>query len=238
MGIIGVDKVLGGYHMFPESSQLVNSRPWLVAEALCSWKWHGGSAFGSFLPCLVSYAKEKYTTSMETLLDSTLTILLDGALTHGTTSEHDFSNIWPITTYEVEIIHEPYLRAVISLLKALFGERLWKKDKAIQIFELFINKLFIGEEANMGCLRILPLVMCVLIHPFHFTELDELSGDGSLACREVELFPETLKDWLQKALTFQPLTEAAPKQGKILPNITHTLINLYCQSQLRSVVNR
>ncbi|CAM8955449.1 unnamed protein product [Rhodiola kirilowii] len=214
---IGVDKVLGGYSMLPESSQLAKSRPWLAVEVLCTWKWQGGSVIGSFIPSLVSYAKESYTTSMETLLDCTLTMLLDGALAHGTSNELDFSNIWPITTNEVESIREPYLRGVVSLLLALFGEKLWKKDKAMQLFRIFTNKLLIGEEANMGCLRILPLLMCALIHPLHwnYAELDDLSGDTKLTCCENDLFPETIRDWLQRALSFRPLTEGTPEQDMI-----------------------
>ncbi|CAM8950128.1 unnamed protein product [Rhodiola kirilowii] len=214
---IGVDKVLGGYSMLPESSQLANSRQWLAVEVLCTWKWQGGSVIGSFIPSLVSYAKESYTTSMETLLDCTLTMLLDGALAHGTSNELDFSNIWPITTNEVESIREPYLRGMVSLLLALFGEKLWKKDKAMKLFRIFTNKLLIGEEANMGCLRILPLLMCALIHPLHwnYAELDDLSGDTKLTCCENELFPETIRDWLQRALSFRPLTEGTPEQDMI-----------------------
>ncbi|CAM8952622.1 unnamed protein product [Rhodiola kirilowii] len=184
---IGVDKVLGGYSMLPESSQLANSRQWLAVEVLCTWKWQGGSVIGSFIPSLVSYAKESYTTSMETLLDCTLTMLLDGALAHGTSNELDFSNIWPITTNEVESIREPYLRGMVSLLLALFGE------------------------------KILPLLMCALIHPLHwnYAELDDLSGDTKLTCCENELFPETIRDWLQRALSFRPLTEGTPEQDMI-----------------------
>ncbi|CAM8949385.1 unnamed protein product [Rhodiola kirilowii] len=49
---IGVDKVLGGYSMLPESSQLANSRQWLAVEVLCTWKWQGGSVIEANMGCL------------------------------------------------------------------------------------------------------------------------------------------------------------------------------------------
>ena len=104
------------------------SRSWLAAEILYTWKWQGGSALGSFLPLLSSYAKSGNCSPKEGLLDSIVNILLDGALVYGASGELRFFNVWPASDDEVGSIEEPFLRVLVSCLIALFTENIWGKD--------------------------------------------------------------------------------------------------------------
>ena len=104
------------------------SRSWLAAEILYTWKWQGGSALGSFLPLLSSYAKSGNCSPKKGSLDSTVNILLDGALVYGASGELRFFNVWPASDDEVGSIEEPFLRVLVSCLIALFTENIWGKD--------------------------------------------------------------------------------------------------------------
>ena len=70
------------------------SQAWLTAEILCTWKWQGGSALGSFLPLLSSYAKSGNCSPKEGLLDSIVNILLDDALVYGARGELRFFSMF------------------------------------------------------------------------------------------------------------------------------------------------
>ncbi|GMP89850.1 hypothetical protein CsSME_00041233 [Camellia sinensis var. sinensis] len=202
---IGIDMVVAGsVSLTPSSteeatkelitSQSDYSRAWLAAEILCTWKWHGGSALSSFLPLLSSYGKNGNYSREESLLDSIVNILLDGALVHGVSGRLSLSYVWPVSYDEIGSVEESFLRALASLLLTLFEDNIWEMDKAILLFKLLVNKLFIGEAINLNCLRILPLVMSVLVRPL------------SIGCDESnrDVQHDTIKDWLQKTLLFPP----------------------------------
>lgn len=224
---IGIDRVVAGYISPTPSSpkeatnEFVTSqshyfRPWLAAEILCTWKWPGGSALGSFFPLLGAYAKSRNCGPKECLLDSIFNILLDGALVHGASGELRSFNVWPISNDEVESIQEPYLRALVSLLFTLFKDNIWKKDKALILFERLLNKLSIGEAINTNCLRILPLIVSVLIRPLYCKSIGsgESSRDAQPDSFEENPIQDTIKDWLQRALMFPPLIAWQTGQGK------------------------
>uniref|UniRef100_F6GUH3 E3 ubiquitin-protein ligase listerin n=1 Tax=Vitis vinifera TaxID=29760 RepID=F6GUH3_VITVI len=213
---LGIDRVVAGYvSNTPNSTEEASkelatshfySRAWLAAEILCTWKWQGGSALGSFLPLLCSYAKSGNCSLKEGLLDSIVNILLDGALVYGASGELRFFNVWSASDDEVESIEEPFLRALVSFLITLFTENIWGKDQAVILFGLLANKLFIGESVNAECLRIFPLILSVLIRPLYTIESDELHRDAVPTSFEENQICDTIKDWVQRTLSFPPLT--------------------------------
>nr|GMD73243.1 E3 ubiquitin-protein ligase listerin [Ipomoea batatas] len=180
------------------------SRAWLAAELLCTWNWPSGSALSSFLPSLITYVKSESYSPEDGLLDSIVTILLDGALVRGGSCGPTLCILWPITLDEVDNLAEPFLRAHVSLLLTLFEENIWAKDKAIFYFKLLLTKLYIGETINANCLRILPSIVDVLIRPLSiiFEQDDVIKHPDSSKGSEVQ---EVLMDWLKRTLLFPPL---------------------------------
>lgn len=222
---LGIDRVVAGYVSYtrsptedPTKAPLTShnfSRAWLAAEILCTWKWQGGSALGSFLPLLCSCTKSGNYSSKEGLLESIFNILLDGALAYGASSELRFLNVWPASDDEVEGIEEPFLRALVSFLITLFAENIWGKDQAVILFGLLTNKLFFGDSVNKDCLRILPQVLNVLIRPLYSTGSGELQRDAEPTFEENQIC-DTIKDWIQRTLSFPPLTAWETGAGKRL----------------------
>lgn len=237
---IGIDRVVAGYITPALSSpseaadELAISRspftrPWLAAEILCTWKWQGGSAFGSFLPFLSAFAK----SGDHCLLDSIFNILLDGALVHGASGESGFFSVWPTSSDEVESIQEPYLRALVALLFTLFKDNIWKQDKAQTLFELIVNNLSIGETINMNCLRILPLIVSVLIRPLHHKGTG-YNGDAQADTSKENLMHDAITDWLQRALVFPPLTTWQTGQDAV-EEWLHLVLSCYPLSAIGGV---
>ncbi|XP_075088640.1 E3 ubiquitin-protein ligase listerin-like [Nicotiana tabacum] len=232
---IGFDKIIAGAvsDVSPSSTedpsnqptttlQCHYSRAWLAAEILCTWKWNGGSALCSFLPHLCDYLNSECYTPEDELLDSIVTILLDGALIHGGITELSLSNLPPVTN--MDSIGEPFLRAVVSLLSRLFVDDVWGKDKAIFLFYLLRNKLHIGETININCLRIFPSVMSVIIRPlsFPFDKENANMQSASSECCEVQ---EAIMDWLQRTESFPPLN--AWQTGEDMADWFHLVISCY-----------
>lgn len=178
------------------TSESYYPRAWLAAEILCTWKWQGGSAVSSFLPLLTAYIKSEDYSLKEGLLDSIINILLDGALVHGVSGEPS----------ELESIEEPFLRALVSLLLTLCENNIWGKQKAISLFEVLVNKLFVGETVNSNCLRILPLVMSVLVRPLSIDCDDSVEGNKVI---------HSIEDWLRTTLSFPPLSEWQTGKGDL-----------------------
>ncbi|XP_038895284.1 E3 ubiquitin-protein ligase listerin isoform X5 [Benincasa hispida] len=213
MSKIGLEKLLSG-QVENSSSCLgkttkneVTSRAWLVAEILCTWKWPGGNARGSFLPLFCAYVKR--SCSHESLLDSTFNMLLDGALLYSSRAAQSIVNIWPYPVSLLEDIQEPFLRALTSFLFSLLKENIWGKDKASSLFELAVSRLFIGEAVNIDCLRILPLIVSYLVHPmcetnFTFDDSGSCPGEGSL---KENIIQNAAEGWLQRVLLFPSLNE-------------------------------
>lgn len=214
---IGIDRVIAGCAM-PNSSMLergqeIASSAWLAAEILCTWRWPENSALSSFLPSLCAYAKRS-DSPQESLLDDILSILLDGSLIYGADSTKSSVSMWPVPADEIEGIEEPFLRALVSFLSTLFKENIWGTKKASYLIELLANKLFLGEEVNTNCLRILPFLISVLLEPFYgYVE----PGKGVEPCSLVERFVQnTMIDWLERALRLPPLVTWTTGQGKYL----------------------
>ncbi|KAF7816195.1 E3 ubiquitin-protein ligase listerin [Senna tora] len=202
---IGVDRVFAGCAMCDTSAietiQEVTSCASLAAEILCTWRWPGSSAVVSFLPLLCSYVRSN--SSQECLLDEILSILLDGALVHGGHGTESSIGLWPVPNDVVEGIEEPFLRALVSFLFTLFKENIWGTEKALNLFELLLNKLYIGEEVNTNCLKILPLLISILLEPLcgHVKP----GRDASSCSLEENFLLNTTKDWLERALRLPPL---------------------------------
>ncbi|XP_059429493.1 E3 ubiquitin-protein ligase listerin [Corylus avellana] len=209
---IGVDRVFGLVEHIPSSpeeatKEEVTSKAWLAAEILCAWKWPGGSAVASFLPLLSSYAKCRSCCFQESLLDSIFNILLGGALVCGGKSAHSFSYVWPASGDEVKEIEEPFLRALVSFLFTLFTDGIWETEKAMALFEFLVNKLFIGEEINRNCLRILPPLVNILVRTSCRRHIGsgESATDAKLDLSEENHMQDTIEGWLQRTLLFPPL---------------------------------
>lgn len=218
---IGINKMLTGHvnHTPSPSKETTNEevtvRAWLAAEILCTWKWPGGSAQASFLPILSAYASSSYP-SQESLVDTIFNILLDGALVHGGCDAWSSVNLLLASSDEVEAIKEPFLRALVSFLSTLFKDYIWGADKARLIFELLVNKLYIGEAININCLRILPLVVNVLIQSLSHgsTKPAELGTDDGPNSSENNYIQDAIAGWLQKAIDFSPIVVCQNRQGK------------------------
>lgn len=181
------------------TNNLYSSRAWLAAEILCSWKWLGGSALHSFLPSLSEYVKH---SSEYCLLDSIVSILLDGALVQGAGS--GLSPLWPASYDGVQGIEEPFLRALVSLLLTLFQDDLWGKGKAESFFNVLLDKLYIGETTNLNCLRILSSVVSILIRPLSIRLVDSSASDECEYYSQSKFHDSTV-DWLERTVSFPPL---------------------------------
>lgn len=191
-----------------------SSRAWLAAEILCTWDWPGGSAVTSFLPMLTLYAKSDAILPHEGgFLDSILEILLDAALVQGKTEVQNMSDAWLISIDELEHIEEPFLRALMSLLAILFRDNIWGNDKAAALFELVVNKLFIGETVNSHCLKILPPIMSTLVRPLYQSKNESSEELQALSPGE-DRVQTTMIHWLERALSFPPLLMWQSGQGK------------------------
>ncbi|XP_022730534.1 LOW QUALITY PROTEIN: E3 ubiquitin-protein ligase listerin [Durio zibethinus] len=186
----------------------VTSRAWLAAEILCTWKWPEGSAATSFLPQLISFAKSRNYSSHGSFLDSIFSILLDGALIHGENCVQTSLHAWPTLGEDMEDIQEPFLRALVSFLFTLLKENIWGTGKAMILFQLLVNKLFIGEAVNTNCLRILPPILCVLVPTLWQRSIRSsecTSTDVKPDALDENRMQDTIKSWLQRILLFPPL---------------------------------
>ncbi|XP_022848921.1 E3 ubiquitin-protein ligase listerin [Olea europaea var. sylvestris] len=181
------------------TNNLYSSRAWLAAEILCTWKWLGGSALHSFLPSLSEYVKH---SSENCLLDSIVSILLDGALVQGAGT--GLSPLWPASYDEVQGIEEPFLRALVSLLLTFFQDDIWGKGKAVSLFNALLDKLYIGDTTNLNCLRILSSVMSILIRPLSIRLVDSSVSDECDYYSQSK-FHESVVDWLERTVSFPPL---------------------------------
>lgn len=215
---IGIDRVLTGYakHTLFPSKEATNeevTHAWLAAEILCTWRWPGGSAVASFLPLLSAFAKSRSYSSQESLLDSIFKILIDGSLVHGGCGAQ--SSVTQASSDELEDIKEPFLRALVSFLTTMFKDNIWETEKAKTLFQLLINKLYIGETLNRNCLRILPLIINVLARPlcqrsFKSVETGRESKPDSSSENHME---SIITGWLQRTLLFPPLIMWQTGQG-------------------------
>lgn len=209
----GLQKVVAGHvtHACPsppeETISEVPSRAWLAAEVLCTWKWPGGNALDSFLPLLCSHAKSRNLASQQNFLDSIFDILLDGALVHGGNSSQSLFDIWPPLDDKVELIEEHFLRALVSLLVTLLKNDIWERDKAMILFDLLVNKLFVGEAINKNCLRILPPIITVLVRTLSYRSVgsNEYGRGVDSDTSEGNQVQDTIRGWLQRTLLFPPL---------------------------------
>lgn len=220
---IGIDRVVAGYvkYSIPPSEETPNeklTRSWLAAEILCSWKWPGGSAVASFLPSLSVYAKNKNFSSQGRLLDFIFNILLDGTLVQGGCAAQNFVYLCPASSDEVEAIEEPFLRALVAFLLTLFNDKIWETEKALKVFELLVDKLYVGEAINANCLRILPLIVNVLIRPLSQRSIrsHDSSGDAQHDSSGENHVQDVIEGWLQKALSFPPLIMWQTGEGKCM----------------------
>lgn len=237
---VGFHKVVAGhvthaYSSRPEETiREVPSRAWLAAEVLCTWKWPGGNALDSFLPFLCSYAKNINLASRQNLLDSIFNILLDGALVHGGNSSQSLFDIWPPLDDKVEVIEEPFLRAHVCLLVTLLENDIWERDKAMILYDLLVNKLFIGEAINKNCLRILPPIFSVLVRTLSYRGIgsDEYGRRVDSDTSEGNQVRDAIRGWLQRSLLFPPLVAWQSGEGKAcyfqFIQISNRLVLLIC----------
>ncbi|KAK9124663.1 hypothetical protein Sjap_014265 [Stephania japonica] len=182
------------------------SRAWLASEVLCTWEWKTGNALRSFLPLLGEFANGgKYYE--ESLVDSIVNILLDGALVCGAHDEQCFFNVWIASDDEVENIKDPFLRALVSLLLTLYIKgNTWGKDKAAALFKHLADKLYVGTLLNRDCLRILPFVLNAIIQQLRNRENVHCTtgGDSLLDTGKENEMHAIFENWLQRALLLPP----------------------------------
>ncbi|RZC63169.1 hypothetical protein C5167_024930 [Papaver somniferum] len=211
---LGCGRVIAGTAQETSSSSLevqethAFSRSWLAAEVLCTWKWPGGSAVSSFLPSLCDFAKGGNSPQEDNLLNSIVNTLLDGALVNGDNVEPSFLNVWPASDDEIESIQDPFLRALVSLLLALFiKDNVWTNDKAAVFLKCLNDKLFFGTTINTRCLRILPFLTSVIIRRLRrgLTESDE---DAPLEFSQENQVHNIIQGWLQRTQSLPPLNSS------------------------------
>lgn len=200
---LGIARIIAG---IPSSSEMMTChsrypRAWLAVEMLCTWKWQGGSALTSFLPSLVEYTKNQ---DSDNLFDPIVKILLDGALVQGENSKTVLPSIYPAPHDEPESIEQVFLRPLVSVLGTLFEDNIWGRDKALGIFNLLLDRLFVGEAINTSCLNILPVVNSVLIGPLS-SQVESLEEDQ---------IHDVIEGWLQRTLSFPPLNTWLSGDGK------------------------
>ncbi|XP_050367875.1 E3 ubiquitin-protein ligase listerin isoform X2 [Argentina anserina] len=237
---IGIDRVIASYVRYtlplPEEARNENlTRSWLAAEILCSWKWPGGSAVASFLPSLIAYAQSKNFSSQDSLLDSIFNILLDGTLVQGGCAAQNFVYLNPASSDEVEDIEEPFLRALVAFLLALFNAKIWGSEKAMELFALLVNKLYLGEATNVNCLRILPVIVNVLIQPLSQRSIryNDFSGDAQHDSSGGDHVQDVIEGWLKKAQTFLPLIMW--KTGEDMGDWMQLVISCYPFSAVQNI---
>ncbi|MED6194528.1 hypothetical protein PIB30_029435 [Stylosanthes scabra] len=223
---IGIDRFILGYsrcnQSTPEVSQEITSPACLAAEILCTWRWPGDSAVSSFLPSLAAYAKRSLPPQ-ESLLDETLSILLDGSLVYGGNDTKSYVTMWPLPVDEVEGIQAPFLRALVAFLSTLFKEKIWGEEKALSLIKLLVNKLFIGEAVNTNCLDIFPLLISILLEPLYSHV--EPGRDVQPCSSEDNFVQNTIIDWLERTLRLPPLVTW--KTGQDMENWLQLVIACY-----------
>ncbi|CAN0903785.1 E3 ubiquitin-protein ligase listerin [Linum grandiflorum] len=210
---IGINRVLcldndGDVSLKEPLKDESTTRAWLAAEMLCTWNWIEGAVVDSFLPSLVLSAQEGNHPRVHSLLDEILDILLNGALVHGERGRVRLLNVWPASNGKLGKIEEPFLRALLTFVVTLFNDGIWGRDKATELFELLITKLYIGESVNTNCLKILPSIINFLIQSVcqrgSTTSESSQNNEDDLLDRKLQ---DMLKDWLHRTLMFPPLIE-------------------------------
>lgn len=212
--------IAGSISCTPSSNEVMTSyshypRVWLAAEMLCTWKWQGGSALTSFLPSLIQYTRSQDSFPSDRLLDPIVKILLDGALVEGANSM-SVSCIYPAPHAELESIEQVFVRALVSILRTLFEDNFWGRDKALWILNLLVDRLFVGEAVNSNCLKILSVIMSVLIGPLS-SLADETENDKPDSSEDNQMH-DIIEGWLQKTLSFPPLNTWYSGEGKKIKN--------------------
>lgn len=185
------------------------SRAWVAAEMMCTWKWKGGSAFSTFLPCLVQFMKTESCLDLS-IMSFLLDTLLEGALMHETSNWALF-NAWHLSDSEIDKIQDRFLRALVALLFTTYTkECLWRESDALVLFDKLLGSLFISSTVNRKCLRTLPFVMSTVIKPL--TEKMK-SGEASLC---TDLVRKSILSWLNEAISCLSLSpREVTQQGRI-----------------------
>ncbi|CAN6467178.1 unnamed protein product [Victoria cruziana] len=222
ISILGANRVLSGLTTessvsasdSPNMSLSPYARAWVAAEMLCTWKWYGGNITSSILPFLCEYAKLNYSCPDNKLVPSVVHILLDGAVLHGARIPVCTFNIWIICDDEIENIQDPYLRALVSVLLALFARsHIWGKVDAFQLLDYISDRLFVGTSVNQCCLRIIPYFIGILIRSLYveanaFPEVNDTPTDTS----KEEQVNTMILGWLGYALSAFSVTNCTGEQ--------------------------
>lgn len=189
------------------------SRPWLVAELLCTWRWQGGCASESLLPYLSSFEESNISYSRQGVIYSIVHILIDGAVIHGADSETKLFNVWHAFDEDAENIQNPFLRALISLLSTLLlRKREWGKVEVLILFEYFVDKLTLDTMTNRSCLRVLPFVLNILMQLLRrrIHDEDRLCRNLEAPSPEDNRSHESISGWIRTAHSFPPLLSVQP----------------------------
>ena len=106
-----------------------------------------------------------------------------------------------------------FLRALVGVLRTLFEDNIWGRDKALVIFYLLVDRLFVGEAVNSNCLKVFPVVMSVLISALS-CQVDD-SGDGKPNFSEENQIHDVIEGWLQRVMSFPLLNTWNSGEGII-----------------------
>uniref|UniRef100_A0A0D9VAZ7 E3 ubiquitin-protein ligase listerin n=1 Tax=Leersia perrieri TaxID=77586 RepID=A0A0D9VAZ7_9ORYZ len=197
------------------------SRAWVAAEILCTWKWKGGSVFGTFLPSLIQHLKLESCAEVS-ILSLLLDTLLEGAFHE--CSQWVLFNAWHICDNEIEKIEDRFLRALVALLFSInnINDSIWRESDALEFFKKLLSNLFISSTVNRKCVKTLPFVMSTIIKPHSgklklnetscYTDLVGKSIlnwlDVAISCLSSnprEVVQQDIVDWMQVVLSCFPL---------------------------------
>lgn len=86
-----------------------------------------------------------------------------------------------------------------------------------------MDRLFVGEDINLDCLKILPVVMSVLIGPL--SSQDDESGNDENDPLKGNQIPDIIKGWIERILSFPPLNTW--ESGEDMEDWFHLVISCY-----------
>ncbi|KAK8946965.1 E3 ubiquitin-protein ligase listerin [Platanthera zijinensis] len=190
------------------SSRHSYSRVWLAAELLCTWKWKGGNALSSIITPLSKHAIDYHSIGRVKIISFLVNILFDGTLIHGSNDQWIAFCSWITSEDGVENIEDPFLRALVFLMHTfMIKNEIWGRLETADFIKHILDKLFINNNVDRACLRILPYVLSFVFRSLVF-QRKGINGSAEdaffIPSEAVELYDNIIK-WHQNTVAFPPL---------------------------------
>ncbi|KAK8960828.1 E3 ubiquitin-protein ligase listerin [Platanthera guangdongensis] len=190
------------------SSRHSYSRVWLAAELLCTWKWKGGNALSSIITPLSKHAIDYHSIGRVKIISFLVNILFDGAVIHCSNDRWIAFCTWITSEDGVENIEDPFLRALVFLMHTfMIKNEIWGRLETADFIKHILDKLFINNNVDRACLRILPYVLSFVLQSLVF-QRKGINGSAEdaffIPSEAVELYDNIIK-WHQNMVAFPPL---------------------------------